>query len=415
MKIKTKIAGKLAILLAVSFGLAVFFANIPIWAQTNGEINEINDKIVDKKKEIDALQKEIDAYAENIKAKQKEARGLKDQISLLENEIAKVNLSIEATTKRIEQTNLEIQDTNLQIQATEKQIASAKEKISEYLRLIYRHDQVSYIEVLLTNNSFSDFFDQIKYAEEIHTNLKDALVKFKKSLQDLDVEKSNLDEKIKQEEDLKDTLVKQKSELAEKNNAKEVVLLQTRLTERQYQNYLYRLQMEQQQINSDIVSLEKTVRKKLEELAKSDRFNSLGPAKLSWPVSPNRGITAYFHDPDYPFRYIYEHPGIDIRAAQSTAIKSPDSGYVARVKFAGNSSYAYIMILHNDGLSTVFGHVSAVYVKEDEYVTKGQSVGLSGGLPHSIGSGNLTTGPHLHFEVRLNGIPVNPLEYLPAI
>ena len=110
----------------------------------------------------------------------------------------------------------------------------------------------------------------------------------------------------------------------------------------------------------------------------------------------------------------FEHPAVDIRAYQGTPIKAPESGYVARVQFRGDKSYAYIMLIHNDGISTVYGHISATYVKEDEYVSKGQTIGLTGGLPGSKGAGNLSTGPHLHFEVRLNGIPVNPLEYLPS-
>ena len=71
------------------------------------------------------------------------------------------------------------------------------------------------------------------------------------------------------------------------------------------------------------------------------------------------------------------------------------------------------MIIHGDGLATVYGHVSAVYVTPDQYVTQGQAIGRSGGMPGGIGSGPFTTGPHLHFEVRLNGLPVDPEKYLP--
>jgi len=412
----------LAFFLIISFLIATFFVTLAPRSLaeegstmgSEGNVVNLNTQIEDKRREIDTLQKEIDAYAEQIKSKQKEAKGLKNQIAILENQIAKVNLDIEATGKRIEETNLEIQSLNIQIEQTEDKISSQKEKIAEYLRLIHKTDQVSYLEVILINESFSDFFDQIKYTQEINNELKNSLTKLKGTKKDLGIQKSNWEEKAKLEKELKNKLQQQRSELTEKNTAQGILFVQARLTEKQYQNYQYQLQLEQQQINSEIVTLEKTVREKLEQLQKEERFNSFGPARLSWPVSPDRGITAYFHDPDYPFRYIFEHPGIDIRTAQSTPIKAPEAGYVARVKFAGDKSYAYLMLIHNDGLSTVFGHISAVYTKEDEYVTKGQTVALSGGMPGSVGAGNLTTGSHLHFEVRLDGIPVNPLEYLPA-
>ena len=411
---RVKFISLLAILFITSVLFAGFFVIQRAPAQAEDQVQELNSEIGDKQKEIDALQKEIDAYGEQIKIKQKESKSLRNQLAILDNQIAKIELDIQATGKRIEQTNLEIQNLNLQIKNKENEIKDKKTKIAEYIRLVYQNDQVSYLEVMLNNDSFSDFFDYIKYIEEIHGDLNDNLDKLKTARQELEIQKSNLEGKIEQEETLKDDLMKQKADLNEKTSAQEIVLVQTKLTERQYQSYLYQLQLEQQQINSEIATLEKKVREELEQREETERFKNFGPARLAWPVSPSRGLTALFHDPDYPFRYIFEHPAVDIRASQGTTLKAAEAGYVAKVKFKGDKSYAYIMLIHSDGLSTVYGHVSSVSVKEDEFVAKGQAIGLTGGMPNGIGSGNLSTGPHLHFEVRLNGIPVNPLEYLPA-
>jgi len=423
----------LANTLIISFVIANFFISAPLVAQESEESNEntadtgltreqreeearlaeLSGQIGDKQNEINTLQKEIDAYQEQIEVKQKEARGLRNQIAILDNQIAKTNLDVQATEIRIEQTNLEIQAINLQIKDLEIRIEKNKEKIAEFIRLIYKGDQVSYFEVLLANNTFSDFFDQMQHTQQINGDLKSELDKLKGSKNDLEVQRTNWEAKAELEEELKTELQKKNSELGEQNTAQGLLLVQARLTEQQYKNYQYQLQLEQQQINSDIVTLEKEVRQQLEQREIKERFRGFGPARFSWPVDPSRGISAYFHDPDYPFRYIFEHPAVDIRAYQGTSIKAPESGYVARVKFDGSTAYSYVMLIHNDGLSTVFGHVSSVYVNEDEFVTKGQTVASSGGTPGTVGAGNLSTGPHLHFEVRLNGIPVNPLEYLP--
>lgn len=409
---KNKINWFLAFILAIS----VIFANFFIFDQKIAaqDVSELNQKIGNKKKDIETLQKEIEAYEEQIEIKRKEAVSLKNQLSLLENQIAKLELDIKLTEDRIQEINFEIQKTNLEIKETEQKIESQKQRVTEVLRTIYFNDQISYLEILVLNNSFSDFFDEVHHLSQIHNSLKEALDKLKELKKDLELKKSTLEENKTKEENLKNKLEQQRQDLAERLNAKGILFIQAKLTEKQYRNYLYQLQLEQQQINADIITLEKRVREELEKRKKEERFQGLETAQLSWPIDPSRGITAYFHDPDYPFRYIFEHPAIDIRAAQGLSIGAAETGYVARVKFNGDTSYAYIMIIHNSGLSTVYGHVSRVDVKEDQFVAQGQTIGAVGGLPGTVGAGKLTTGSHLHFEVRLNGIPVNPLEYLPG-
>jgi murein DD-endopeptidase MepM/ murein hydrolase activator NlpD len=168
------------------------------------------------------------------------------------------------------------------------------------------------------------------------------------------------------------------------------------------------LKEQQDAANTQIMNLETALRAKL--AANPNAASQLGTDGLTWPV-PKNFITTYFHDPTYPFRYLFEHPGWDIRAGQGTTVVAAAAGYVAHAQMDG-TNYAYIMIIHGNGLATVYGHVSKIYVNADDYVAQGEPIGLSGGTPGTLGSGPFTTGPHLHFEVRQDGIPVDPSGYL---
>ena len=189
------------------------------------------------------------------------------------------------------------------------------------------------------------------------------------------------------------------------------LLEETKQSEQAYQNLLQEAKRQAAQAEAEISNIENTIRSKMAQKDK-DRLNN-SDSSIAWPIS-GRYVTATFHDPDYPFRRIIgEHSGIDLRSPQGSPLYAAADGYVARVKFDGSTAYAYIMIIHNDGLSTVYGHVSGVNVEADQYVVKGQLIGKTGGGPGRPGSGPFSTGSHLHFEVRKNGIPVNPLDYLP--
>ncbi len=379
-------------------------------AVRNSEIKLLNKKIQAKKKSISNIQKKQAVYSEAIKKAQEAAASLDNQLSILENRIAKTELDIEKTQSQIDQVNLEIQKLKLEIKDKQAEIETDRQHIANILKALYKKDSVSSLEIILMNNSLSDFINEVQYLEDINKGVKASLANLKAKKDQLERQKNQAAQKQKKLMALKQELKENKEKLESEKDEKMYILDQTRLSEERYQRLLAEARKEQMEVAAEIASLEKTVRKKIAALNnKKLEFNDNG---FIWPV-PKNVITAYFHDPDYPFRHIFEHPGVDIRAAQGTPIKAAASGYVARAKNGGKHGYSYIMIVHGDNFSTVYGHVSKIYVKEDEYVIQGQTIGLSGGLPGTPGAGRFTTGPHLHFEIRLNGIPVNPLEYLP--
>ncbi len=385
-----------------------------VWAQfnnstyENASLNELNKEIAAKRKEIEEMNKRISAYQTSIRKKQKQKITLKNQVEILEEQIAKATLEIKKIQIQINQINLEIQVNEEEIAKTENHIQNLRKQIAEMIRTLYREDDKTYLEAVVLYSSLSDFLNQLTYLESLENDLKISLDQVKIYKQQLDQEKANLEERQTRLKNIKKELEDKKAQLESKQTTKEYLLEQTRRDEVRYKYLLERERALYQQINNEITALEKAIREKMKNTGQLGDLSS----GFIWPV-PSRYITAYFHDPDYPYRYIFEHPAIDIRAKQGTPVKAVASGYVARVREAGVGGYSYIMIVHDQGLSTVYGHISKALVQEGTYVVQGQTIALSGGTPGTPGAGRLTTGPHLHLEVRLNGIPVNPLSYLP--
>ncbi len=392
--------------------IVVFIFSTPLGVVAedgNEEIKLLNKDIQAKQAELKKNQEKQSVYSKIIAQKQKEKASLSNQLAILDNRLAKAELDIENTNIDMDRANLEIKKVDLEIQDKDEKINRQKDHISSVLHLIQKQDNKSLMEILLLNNSFADFVNQVKYLEDINNEISKSLDSLNEYKIQLEEQKDALTEKKRELASLKSQLEEQQKALTGEKENKNYIIDQTKSSETEYQRLLTEARREQEQAAAEIISLEKAVRSKLLTISGDAlEFNDNG---LIWPVTKNV-ITAYFHDPDYPFKYIFEHPGIDIRAGQGTTLRVAASGYVARAKDAG-MGYNYIMIVHGDGLATVYGHVSKIYVADDEYVIQGQAIGKSGGMPGTPGAGRLTTGPHLHFEVRLNGIPVNPLEYLP--
>ncbi|MCB9802629.1 peptidoglycan DD-metalloendopeptidase family protein [Candidatus Nomurabacteria bacterium] len=412
-KIKIKIIARLIL---ASFLASFLFPTISkaveynFGSEVNQELWQLNQDINEKRSTITELNKQIDVYKKNITAKQRELNSLSNQVATINESIAKINLEVATIELEKETAALQIENTNIKIQAKEKEISEQKAVIAEILRTVHREQQnTSLLEVLLMNNNFSDFIGEIKRMEDLQDTLLSRVEDLQKIKLSLTDEKKELEANQDELLVLAERLASKKESLSGQKIVKANLLEQTHGQEASYQALLEQARQEQQQLNSDIVYLEQTARERLNRQLEQQELNSDG---FMWPV-PSQIVTATFHDPDYPYRYIFEHPAIDIKAAQGTAIRAIDSGYVAKAKDGGQTGYSYIMLVHADGLSSVYGHVNVISVEEDQFISKGQIIGYSGGMPGTRGAGPFTTGPHLHLEVRLNGIPVNPLNYLP--
>lgn len=373
-------------------------------------VDELNNEISEKKNKIEELEKSIEAYKKKIDAKQTEAVSLNNQISLIETRTILLESEIEKTEITISKFELEIEELEIEIKDKELIIIQQKEILSELLCTLYYENNKKFIEILTAYDNFSDFYNRLQYIQNIEKDMGQSAKKIRLIKENLEEKKLAEEAKKKAYISEKEKLENQKLDLSEQSKYKNNLLVQTKASEATYQTMLKNLKSQYQQIENEIVGIEQKVRKLLEE---EDKFSNISDeTKLSWPTD-SRYITAYFYDKNYPYKHVFEHNAIDIRAAQGTAVRATKSGYIGRANYCTTAScYAYVMIIHSGGMSTVYGHLSRISVSEGQFVTRGDIIGYSGATIGTVGAGPFTTGPHLHFEVRMNGIPVNPLNYL---
>ncbi len=138
------------------------------------------------------------------------------------------------------------------------------------------------------------------------------------------------------------------------------------------------------------------------------------PSLFVWPVQQEkREVSAHFHDEAYAEQFGREHDGIDLPAPQGTNLLAAANGRVEKVSDNG-FGYSYIILKHENGFYTVYGHLSKMLVEVGSTVYQGQIIAQSGGTPGTRGAGYFTTGPHLHFEVFKGGEFLDPRLFLPA-
>jgi murein DD-endopeptidase MepM/ murein hydrolase activator NlpD len=385
-----------------------FFAYQPVLAQTADEIQSQIKERQQRVKEIDSL---IGTYKTKIQAQQGQTASLQNQVLLLDNQIQEKQLSIERAQAQIDTLTLEIQMLEDEIEQKGASIVRQKELISELVRKINQADTTTPLEILLSKKSLSEYFAASEELQKLNNDLGQTVSQLKTVKAELEAKKTDEITKKANIEKEKSTLKEETLALEGEKNFKESLVLQTKNNENTFQRILYELKQQEQGVSTDVSKLEQRLK---EQLASADKTLAQGDTFFSWPVDPStKGISAIFHDPTYPFRNLFEHPGIDMPQPVGTQVHAAAGGYVAWTK-TGPSYGNYMMIIHTNGLATVYAHLSKFIAKADTFVSRGDVIGLSGGAPGMQGAG-LSTGAHVHFEIRKDGIPTNPEKYLPQV
>ena len=375
------------------------------------QVDQLNSQIKDKRSKVKELDNLISGYKDKIAQQEAQQASLGNEVLILDNRVLKINLDIDRAKAESDALTLEISSLSVQIDAEGKHIDVQKSLASDLLRRIREMDDTSPIEVLLTKKSLSAFFDRLNEMKKIEGDLVVALDKVKADKTVLEANKKERDDKKLALLDQQAQLKKDALAMEAEKNMKLSLATETQNKQSEFESILSELRAQQQSTSDEISSVETKLKDKLDSV---DQALARGDVLLNWPVDSSNGVTVTckFHDPTYPFRNLFEHPGVDLRASVGTSVKAAAGGYVAWNK-QGRLYGNYMMVVHPGNIATVYAHLTKFVAKPDTYVERGQEIGKSGGMPGMAGAG-LSTGPHLHFEVRKNGIPVDPQNFLPS-
>lgn len=365
---------------------------------------QLQKEIADRRAQITSINAQLDQYKKKINEYAKKSSSLMNEIALIENDTAMGQLDVAATETEIDTAQLELQIVNAQIDEANAKLEHERDLLASMLLAIHKQDaEGGAFELLVNAKSVDDVFKAAADLHSVNGDLRKTVAATKTTREALNDDFQKQTEKLKGLDELRVKLEVQIRKLQDKRAAKEVLAAQTQSSEEEYRELVQELRQEQQAISSRINELQNKVDSSIDS-------SDPNPSAITWPVQGI--ITALFHDPTYPFRYLFQHSGLDIAVPQGTPVEAAAPGVVAWAR-TGTKDYGnYVMIIHTNGLATLYAHLSRIDVKQDQIVSRGDIIGLSGGRPGTPGAG-LSTGPHVHFEVRKGGIPVNPRPFLP--
>ncbi|MGM9550740.1 MAG: murein hydrolase activator EnvC family protein [Clostridia bacterium] len=352
------------------------------------------------------LQKEVDEAKQNTANAKKQLDNVKANKANVEKEVLSIDSEINRTENEIEQTEAAIAQSEADLIIKEQELQIAEQNCMEYddefknrARIMYENRTTSYIEVLLGASSFGDFLSRIELIKEIVEYDKKMLADMIASRNAIAQAKQAIEEEKALNESKRESLATLKEELDYRLESKSLLLTQLQADEEAYKKAYEKAEADEAKVQKELEALAK------KEAESGSKTVYTGSGKFQWPVPNSKRITSKY---GYRIHPVYKtkkfHSGIDIGAAYGLPIVAAEDGTVVTAKY-GSGYGKYIVINHGSGITTLYGHCSSLLVSSGDKVKKGQTIA-------KIGSTGVSTGNHLHFEVRINGQTADPLTYV---
>jgi murein DD-endopeptidase MepM/ murein hydrolase activator NlpD len=343
------------------------------------------------KKKLEETNKQLKQTQKAINQTQAQKKTVAKQVEELDNKLHQAEKELETVEGQLGSLESQIVITKRDLERASQNADGQKDMLKKRVRVMYETGSVGYLSVVLDSTSFGDFISRMDFLKKI-MNYDVALLKNMKAHRDnIAQKKAQLQSELDEKERLKQQIGDKKEKVASAKDDRTKIL---------------------NELVKDLKELNRQEDKLLEE---SKEFTKLIIAaqskgkytqgKIAWPTPSSTRITSPYGYRIHPILKTKKlHTGIDIGAGSGSAVVSGNDGTVIFAGYYGGYGYT-VIVDHGGQISTLYAHNSKLLVKEGDKVKRGQNIS-------KVGSTGLSTGPHLHFEVRKNGQHTNPMEYL---
>ena len=355
---------------------------------TTSEQTDLQTKQQDLQNQIDEANGELENVQEELSENLQQVQKLDEKIENSQGELDELNSQIEELQKTID-------EVNSRLEVAEESYNKQKEILEKRLVAVYEAGETNYLDVILSSRSISDFLSNYYIITELASYDTELLDDMEKKKNEIELDKQKLDNA--------------QNELATKktNQTRTARILENTKTVRE--NFISKLSDQEKDIQAQIDEYNRQfdeVNAEILALAMQGLDTKYIGGELAWPVPGYTRITSKYGMRTHPITGVYKlHTGVDIGAPMGASFVAANDGIVTKAGY--NGAYGNMVIIdHGGGVSTLYAHGSQILVNVGDVVKRGETEVLK------VGSTGYSTGPHAHFEVRLNGVVTDPLPYI---